>query len=191
VSASLRLASIGCGAALLAAPALARADRHASSGIFTEAGLGATGFLGAANRDAAIGPLLSLRMGYDLFPWASVGVQLGASSHEATVPPPPEGEWFQLYRGAADGRLGFRADELAFFAEGSLGLAYISSNILEKVMVTDPGERFSVFFQAGGGLEYQIENRHYAFGLAADWLLIPEFSALAGVEGRAYLRYTY
>jgi hypothetical protein len=172
------------------APA-AHADRVASRGIFTEAGLGATGFLADAQQHAAIGPTISLRAGYDLFSWLSIGLHLGASSHEATVPPPPEGEWFQLYRAAADGRLGFRADEFAFFAEGGLGAVYISSNILEKVMVTEPGERFAVAFTAGGGIEYQIQNRHYAFGLAADWMLVPEFEALAGIEARLYMRYTY
>jgi len=184
-----RLAIIA--AILVAAAGVARGDRAASRGVFTEAGLGATGFLGDAQGYSQIGPTLSLRAGYDLASWLSVGVQLAGSSHEATVPPPPEGEWFQLYRGAGDARLGFRAGGLAFFAEGGVGVAHISSNILEKVMVTDPGERSSIAFDAGGGLEYQIDNRHYAFGLAGDWLLIPGFAALTGIEGRVYLRYTY
>jgi hypothetical protein len=174
----------------LAAPTAAEA-RPASRGIFTEGGLGASGFIGPHQTDAAIGPSLSLRGGYDLFSWFSVGVHLGASSHEATVPPPPEGEWFQIYRAYGDGRLGFRVDELAFFAEGGLGVAYISSNVLGKVGVTEPGENFTFAFNAGGGLEYQIKNRHYAFGLAGDWWLMPELDALTGVDMRLYLRYTY
>ena len=178
------------GILILLAPSLAEA-RPASRGLFTEAGLGAVGFLGPHQPDAAIGPALAVRVGYDLFTWFSVGVHLGASSHEATVPPPPEGEWFQLYRGHADGRLGFRVDELAFFVEGGLGGALISSNVLGKVGVTDPGETFGIAFNAGGGLEYQIENRHYAFGVAGDWWLVPDFDALTGIEARVYLRYTY
>lgn len=185
-----RLAAVALAGSLsvLASPAHAR---PASSGIFTEVGLGATGLLGDAQADAAIGPTLTARIGYDLASWLSFGVHLGASSHEATVPPPPEGEWFQLYRGYGDGRLGFRVDNLAFFAEGGLGYAYISSNVLAKVGILDPGERFSIAFNAGGGIEYQILNRHYAFGLAGDWWLMPQFDALAGVELRLYLRYTY
>ncbi len=185
---SILAASLVCGVCATGSVAEAR---PASRGVFTEAGVGATGFLGDAQSYSAVGPNLGVRAGYDLFSWLAVGVHLIASSHEATVPPPPEGEWYQLYRAHADGRLGFRVDEIGFFAEGGLGGAYISSNVLGKVGITDPGERFSVAFDAGGGIEYQIENRHYAFGLAVDWWLIPQFAALTGIEGRLYLRYTY
>ncbi len=164
--------------------------RPASRGVFTEAGAGATVFI-RKRASASVGPTLTLRAGYDLFSWFSVAIHAGASSHEATVPPPPEGEWFQLYRGGADGRLGFRVKQIAAFVEGGAGGAYISSNVLQKVGVTDPGEHFSLSFHAGGGLEYQILNRHYAFGVAADWWLMPELDALTGVEIRAYMRYTY
>jgi hypothetical protein len=67
----------------------------------------------------------------------------------------------------------------------------ISSNILRKVMITEAGEKFSISFHAGGGLEYQIENRHYAFGLAADAFLLPNFDAMRALDSRVYLRYTY
>jgi hypothetical protein len=180
--------------ALIAASLLAASTaeaRPASRGVFTEAGIGATGFLGDAQTYSEVGPTDGVRAGEHLLSLLAIGDHLVASSHEATVPPPPEGEWYQLYRAHADGRLGFRADELGFFVEGGLGAAYISSNVLGKVGVTDPGERFSVAFDAGGGIEYQIENRHYAFGVAADWWLIPEFAALTGIEGRLYMRYTY
>jgi hypothetical protein len=184
----LRVLSIVVVAALAAPAAEAR---PASRGLYTEAGLGATGFLGPARRHSAIGPTLAVRAGYDLFRWLSVGVHLGASSHEATVPPPPEGEWYQLYRGYGDVRLGLRVDAWAVFVEGGAGAAYISSNILGKVGITEPGERAALAATAGGGVEYQIENRHYAFGVAGDGWLIPQFDALTGVELRVYLRYTY
>ncbi len=186
-----RLLLCSAAVAALAAVAAPAEARPASRGVFTEVGLGASGFLGEARSHAAIGPALALRIGYDLFSWLSLGVHLDASSHEATVPAPPEGEWFQLYRGHADGRLGFRVDEVAFFLEGGLGGAYISSNILGKVDITEPGESYAAAFNAGGGIEYQIQNRHYAFGLAGDWWLIPQFDKLSGVETRLYLRYTY
>src|SRR3954469_19788754 len=85
-----------------AAPASAR---PASTGFFAEGGLGAVAFLPSANADAAVGPAMQLRVGRDLFSFLSLGIYLAASSHEATVPPPPEGQWFQLYRGGADARL--------------------------------------------------------------------------------------
>jgi hypothetical protein len=180
---------LGAAAAMLGRAPTAEA-RPASHGVYAEGGLGATGFVGPGQSAAKPGPTMNIRVGYDLWSWLSLGVHLAASSHEATVPPPPEGEWVQLYRGGAEGRLGFRLDELAFFAEGDLGAAYISSNVLGKVGITDPGEHLSIEFSAGAGVEYQIGNRHYAFGLAGDWFLIPQFDALTGIDVRLYLRYT-
>jgi hypothetical protein len=170
--------------------------RPASQGWFAEGGLGAVSFLPGTSSDAAIGPAMGFRLGRDLFSFLSLGLQLGASSHEATVPAPPEGEWFQLYRAAADVRLGGRINRIALFVEGGAGAAMISSNILGKVMITEPGEEFTLLFQAGAGLEYQLENRHYAFGLGVDGFLLPQFKPPSGgpvtaLDSRLYLRYTY
>ena len=165
--------------------------RPASTGWYAEGGLGAVAFLPKASKDAAVGPALDVRVGRDLFSWLSVGVTLAASSHEATVPPPPKGEWFQLYRGGGDARLTFSFDRIAVLLEGGAGISRISSNVLGKVMITDPGEHYSILFQGGAGLEYQLENRHYAVGLAADGLLLPQFDAIRAIDSRLYLRYTY
>ena len=167
------------------------AARPASTGWYAEGGLGAVGFLPRASADAAIGPALAVRVGRDLFSFLSLGINLGASSHEATIPAPPEGDWFQLYRGSADLRLGGRFDRLALFLEGGAGVAMISSNVLGKVMITEPGETFSIEFHAGAGFEYQLENRHYAMGLGVDVFLLPQFDTLKAIDARAFLRYTY
>ena len=184
----VRFAAVFGMLAALSATAIAR---PASTGWFAEGGLGAVKFLPKASADAALGPGLSLHVGRDLFSWLSVGIDLAASSHEATVPPPPEGEWFQLYRGCGDARIAGSFDRFGLFVEGGAGIAMISSNILGRVMITDPGERFSIAFQAGAGVEYQLENRHYAVGLAADGFLLPQFDAIRAVDSRFYLRYTY
>jgi hypothetical protein len=184
----LRLAVV---AGMLAALTEAGHARPASTGWFAEGGLGAVAFLPKASRDARVGPALDLRIGRDLFSWLAVGINLAASSHEATVPPPPEGEWFQLYRGGGDARLGARFDRFAAFVEGSVGVAMISSNVLGRVMITDPGEQFSIAFAAGAGIEYQLENRHYAVGLAGDGFLMPQFDAIRALDVRLHLRYTY
>lgn len=172
--------------AALTSPASAR---PASTGFFAEGGFGALAFV--PKRNAALGPSMNLRVGRDLFSWLSLGLVAGASSHEATVPAPPEDEWFQLYRGAADLRIGGLAGRVALFAEGGLGVAVMSSNVLEKVMIVEPGEWYSVMFHAGGGLEYQLENRHYAFGAAVDAFIIPQFDNIKAIDTRIYLRYTY
>lgn len=183
-----RSALVTCGLLALCGSAAAR---PASNGWYAEGGLGAVGFLPGASNDAAVGPSLGVRIGHDLFSFLSLGIQLAASSHEATVPAPPEGDWFQLYRGSAELRVGGRFDRLALFVQGGAGVALISSNVLGKVMITEPGETFSILFQAGAGFEYQLENRHYAIGLAADGFLLPQFDAIRAIDGRAYLRYTY
>lgn len=180
---------------LTAAPVIPPPRRVAAKGFFAEGGLGAVAFLPNTSRSAAIGPALSLRLGIDLWSWLSVGMFLSASTHEATVPPPPTGEWFQLYRGGADGRLSFLLERLAFFAEGGAGIAMVSSNVLEKPMILDPGEAFSIAFHAGAGVEYQWENRHYAVGIGVDGFLVPQFASPSGtmkaIDSRLYLRYTY
>ena len=165
--------------------------RPASSGWYAEGGLGAVAFLPSAADDAKVGPAMDLRFGRDLFPWLSLGIYAAASSHLATVPAPPSGEWFQLYRGGADARMGGRFDRVAVFIEGGVGVAMVSSNVLDKVMVTTPGKNLSLVVHAGTGLEYQLDNRHYALGLAADGSLEPQFASVKQIEGRLYLRYTY
>lgn len=165
--------------------------RPASRGYYAEAGVGATGFVGEKAVYAEAGPALDLRAGYDLFPWMSLGIRLSASSHEATVPPPPDGEYFQLYGGAFELRLQYRYGRIGFFVDGGVGATLISSNLLAKVAVLEPTEDRTLSFGAGGGLEYQLLNRHYAFGIAGQWTLLQDFDSLSNVGGRAYLRYTY
>jgi hypothetical protein len=175
----------------VAEPVVETPERTASTGFFAEGGLGAVTYLPKTSKDAAIGPELTFRIGRDIFSFFSLGLYVAASTHEATVPPPPTGQFFQLYRGGADGRLGGRVERIAFFLEGGAGVAMISSNVLESVMITTPGEKFSIIFHGGAGLEYQLENRHYAFGLGVDAFLIPQFSTMKAIDSRLYLRYTY
>jgi hypothetical protein len=178
--------------AIAGAPGRATAEpRVAATGPYAEVGLGATGVIGSASRHSRIGPAFALRGGIDLFSWASIGARLELESHQADVPPPPEGEYFQLYLAATDARLGFSVGRVALFAEGSLGMAVISTNVLAKVNLVEPGETWSPLLSGGGGLEYQLQNRHYAFGLAGQWMVLPSFARMQAVGGRAYLRYTY
>lgn len=188
----MRPVQVAALALTLALPAAAVADdRPSSVGPYAEVGIGGTGFLGEGQKYSAVGPSFSLRLGLDLFSWLSLGGRLGASNHEATVPAPPEGEYYQLYSAGGDARLGFRIGRIGVFADGGVGLAMMSTNVLSKVEVLDPGERFALVLSAGGGLEYQLQNRHYAFGLAGEWSLYGDFAATQTATARAYLRYTY
>jgi len=60
--------------------------RPASTGLYSEAGLSASSFVGRGRASSAIGPALELRLGTDLFSWLSIGAHLAAAIHEATVP---------------------------------------------------------------------------------------------------------
>jgi hypothetical protein len=180
------------GATLVGQSTIGRADdRVASTGFFAEGGLGAVSFLPSVAHDADVGPSIDLRIGRDLFSWLSLGVYLAASTHEATVPPPPVDQYFQLYRGGADLRLQGRINRIAGFVEGGLGGSLLSNNVLQQVMVTKPNKLYSLTLSAGVGLEYQLENRHYALGVAVDAFLEPEFASMKGIDSRLYLRYTY
>ena len=174
---------------MLAVPSAAA--RPASTGYYTEAGLGGAAFLGQAASYARPGLAFELRAGRDLTSWFSLGAHFAATTHEATVPPPPEGEYVQLYTMAADARLGVSVGRFALLAEGGVGIGYISSNVLERVDILEPGEHISLAVRGGAGIEYQLQNRHFAAGLAGDWLMMPGFASLQGISARLYLRYTY
>ncbi len=178
-------------AILAATAASARADRPSSAGWYAEGALGGTAFIGDAANYSKTGPALGVRIGYDVFSWLSVGAHVTASTHEATVPPPPEGEFYQLYSTLAEGRVSVPIGPTALFAFGGGGLGIISSNVLDKVGVVAPGEHFTVAFRGGGGLEYQLQNRHYAFGIDGEWTTYPEFDAMSSVTVRTFIRYTY
>ena len=175
-------------AVLLHDPRPARADEY-SHGFYAELGLGAHTFLGQTGQYAAVGPSFGIRSGYDLFSWLSLGAYLAGSTHEATVPPPPDREYFQLYTGAAEGRITVRVWRLALFAEGTLGAAAVSTNVLDRVAVTEPDSHLTMVFGGGGGLDYHIQNRHFSIGLACDYALYPSFDASSALNVRLYLRY--
>jgi hypothetical protein len=176
----------------LALPGRAAGEpRPASTGLYAEASLGGAGFVGSAASYAKLGPSIGARLGIDVFPWLSLGGALAASTHEATVPPPPEGELYQLYTVAADAQLTLRWGWFAVFAHGGGGIGAMSSNILEKVGILEPDERYSLALSAGGGVEYQLQNRHFAVGLAAAYATFPAFEQTATVTIRSFLRYTY
>lgn len=179
-------------AVLVSTAGLAHADdRPASTGFFAEGGLGAVTFLPHASDYADAGPAFDLRLGRDLFSWLSLGVYMAASMHEANVPPPPTDQYFQLYRGGAELRLQGRINRIAGFLEGGIGGSLISNNILQQVDLTKPNKLYSLTISGGAGLEYQLENRHYAVGIAVDGFLETNFASMKGLDSRFYLRYTY
>ena len=177
-------------AVLVLSSARASAEPKYATGYYAEAGLGTAFFLGDAGKYIAPGPSFAVRSGYDLFPWLSLGGLVSGNVHEGDVPPPPAQEYFQIIEGAAEARLTLRIRRVALFAEGSLGFGYITTNLLDDVGITSPDSYLSPAFGAGGGIDYHTQNRHFSFGLVADYAVFPTFSSAQGVTVRAYLRYT-
>lgn len=170
---------------------VAAKSRPLSVGPYGQLAIGAKDFFGAHKNDADRGPAFSLHAGSDIFSWFSVGGRLNITSHEARTPSPPDGEYFQLYGLAAEARLSIPVRRISVFAEAAIGYSWLSTNILERVGVQEPGQRASLSLTAGGGLEYQLQNRHYAFGLGAEWTTYPSFDSLQSITAHASLRYTY
>lgn len=186
------IALVSLGAFSMGASPLAQAeDRPVSVGPYAQVGIGGKSMIGKASKHAAAGSNLVLHAGTDLFQWFSVGARLDLANHEATVPAPPQGEYMQFYGLAGEARLSVRIGPIALYAEGSLGYSAVSTNLLEKVNVLKPGQRFSPTLGAGGGLEYQLHNRHYAIGLGGDWVTYQAFDRIQAVSALAHLRYTY
>ena len=159
-------------------------------GVFSEAGLGATIFVGPTAEHADPGPAFSGRLGWAFAPWISLGARVAASVHEATVPPPPRGELFQLYQLGLDARAQLRLGRVGLFAEAGGGVAIVSTNVLDAVGITSPTRHLSPYLAAGAGVELRTGNPRFAFGLAGDFNLYPDFDATQAVGARLYLRYS-
>jgi hypothetical protein len=174
----------------LALALLAAAGPAHALDFYSEADLGATVFLGSAADHAAPGPSLGGRVGLGVLPWLSLGGAVAGSTHAADVPTPSVGQYFQLYQAAFDVRARVRLGAISLFAEGGGGWAWISTNILDSVGLTQPYRHDGPFLDAGGGLEYATDNPRYAFGLAGDYTTYTEFGSMQNVAVRVYLRYT-
>ncbi len=176
----------------IAAPGAANAeDRPVSVGPYAQMRIGGQKAVGQTKRRTNEGPKFALHVGTDLFSWLSVGGRLDVASHQVVLPRPPSGEYTQFYSASGEARLSIPIGRVALFAEGQLGYAMVSTNVLETVDILEPGQQFSPVVGAGGGLEYQLQNRHYAFGLGGNWNMMTAFARMHTVTVAAHLRYTY
>lgn len=161
-----------------------------SRGFFASGELGALVFFGDAGKYAGPGGLFGARLGYDLFRFLALEAHFFGAASSATLPPPTFGQSFQTYLYSAEARLSAQVRRLALFVEGGAGLVQISSNVLDTIGLTQ-GRHFSLGVLAGGGIDYHTLNRHFSFGLDADYLWLANFSKTHAVSVSAYLRYTH
>jgi hypothetical protein len=167
-----------------------RADsKHYARGVFASGELGAVALLGRPSRYAGPGPAFGVRVGYDIVRFLALQLHAFGASLDATTPPPTSGQSFQTYLYTGELRLSLPLGRFSIFFEGGAGLAQVSSNVLDSVGVTR-GHTFSLAALGGAGLDYHTLNRHFSFGLGADFFWLQAFSNAPGLLVDAYLRYT-
>jgi hypothetical protein len=161
-----------------------------AKGPFVSGEIGALFFFGRAGRYSSAGPVLGVRVGWDIFRWLDVQTHITGSSHDAETPPPTFGQSFQTLMYTGEVRLKLQLRRFQIFGEGGAGLGQITSNVLDQVGVTD-GNQFTLVVIAGGGLDYHTLNRHFSVGLGADYLFLSNWHQTSSLTAQAYLRYTY
>jgi hypothetical protein len=159
-------------------------------GFFAQGELGALVYLGRAGRHAGPGAAFGVRLGYDILRWLALQAHLVGASGEATIAGPNEGQAFQTLVYGGEARLQAQIRRFGLYAEAGAACAQIASNVLDRVGLTE-GNRFSLAVVAGGGLDYHTLNRHFSFGVGADYLWLANFSSSHALTAQAYLRYTH
>jgi len=159
-------------------------------GLFATGEIGALVFLGRAGRFAAPGPVVGVKLGYDLFRWLAVQGHLAGASTDANLPPPTVGQTFQSYFFLGEARLSLAIRRFAIFGEGGGGAALLSTNVLDEVGVTH-GSRSTFAIVGGGGMDYHTLNRHFSVGVVIDYLWLAQFTNAHALSCNGYLRYTH
>lgn len=180
-----------------AAEAPPPAPRH--QGIVVEAGMGALAHVGPLRRVSGVGPLFHLQVGYEPLRWLTLFVESDlALGRTGRAEPPPEPRAFALYGFGAGLRFTVAPGERwGLFAQGSLGTARTSSDILDVYGFED-ADAFHTYFGGLLGAEWYAINPHYALSLAGGARLHPSgFEQARSSEsplvvlGLASLRYTF
>lgn len=159
-------------------------------GFFAAGEVGAMMFFGRTGRFAAPGFHLGARLGYDVLRWLAVQARVAGATMDATLPPPTVGQTFQTYVYDAEVRLSVQIRRWQLFAEAGAGLGQLSSNVLDRVQVTE-GQQLSLAVVAGGGVDFHTLNRHFSLGVDANYLYLHHFSQTHGLTIDAYLKYTH
>jgi hypothetical protein len=158
-------------------------------GIYTEGEFGALWFNGRASDEIAPGFAVGARIGYDLFRFFAVQLHLMGSTHQSQGDTPIAGQLLQMYQGTLEGKLTLRLVQWSFFAEGGLGAARMSSNLLHARDLA----RYRTGFTVGGGagLDYHFLSRHFSVGLRGGYYVLSDITGSRDANVTMYLRYTF
>jgi hypothetical protein len=158
-------------------------------GYYTEGEIGAVIFLGQAANDVGPGFAVGARFGYDIFRWFSLQAHLLGSTHETKGDTAVSGQLLQTYQGMLEGKLTLRFRQTSLFAEGGLGAARMSTNVLYTLGLA----RYRTGFTAGGGggVDYHSLSRHFSVGLRGGYFWLRDIEGSQDLIVTTYLRYTF
>jgi hypothetical protein len=158
-------------------------------GLYTEGEAGAVILFGKAGDVVAPGFAIGARLGYDVFRWLAVQAHTLGSTHETKGDGPWAGQLIQTYQGTVEAKATLRFGQTAVFAEGGLGAARWSTNLLN----TRGLATYRTGFTAGGGLggDYHSLSRHFSVGARAGFFWLKHVTGSEDLIATAYLRYTF
>jgi hypothetical protein len=159
-------------------------------GLYTEGELGAVTFFGPAGDTIAPGFAIGTRVGYDILSFFALQLHGLGSTHLTKSDGHPEGDQLlQTYQGTLEGKLTLRFGQTSIFGEGGLGVARLSTNLLNTLGLA----RYRTGFTAGGGggVDYHSLSRHFSIGLRGEYYVLRDISSSKDLIVTMYLRYTF
>ena len=160
-----------------------------ASGLFTEGEFGTVRFFGRAGDEISQGFAVGARLGYDIFRFFAIQAHLLGSTHQTQGDTPTAGQLMQVYQGTVEGKLTLRLVQWSFFAEGGLGAARMSSNLLYARGLARYRTGFT--FGGGGGIDYHFLSRHFSIGLRGGFYVLSDVTSSRDASSTMYLRYTF
>lgn len=165
-------------------------------GLYVEGYIGGRGFVGGVGRVSTPGPMLGVRVGYEVLDWLWIGALAEASMHQTAAPAPPGRQVFELMGAMADVRLQVNPTaELALWLAGQVGFLVATTDIL--ALYGQPNAS-SVGLAYGGelGVDVHFHARHLSLGLVGGTRMSPALDGptgelAIGIHGAAYVRYVF
>lgn len=163
-------------------------------GLFVEAQLGATGFLGDLGKVSKPGPRLAVTLGYELTDWFSLLVQADASFQDTKNQPPPSATVYEMLGAVGGARFSvpFNA-RAALWLDGLIGMVWTGGDVLHALGFRDTVAP-SLAYGGELGFDWHVRARHHSFGLLSGARMLPglvrDGYSLA-LYGSVYLRYVF
>jgi len=163
-------------------------------GLFLEAQLGGSTFIGDARKVSHAGPRFGITLGYELTRWLALVLAIDASLHQTNNRPPPAHTSYELLGGLGGARLSLPIDErFALWAEGLFGVVWSSGDVLRALEFRDA---FKVGIAYGGelGFDWHMRARHHSLGLLGGARMLPSLARddfTLAAYGSGYLRYVF